>query len=141
RWWWLLVVRWLHKGDGDSGVMMVMVATWVFGWGGDGEAVRRRRLLWGSVVGRCSEGGSSGAAVVRVAAVGVVAAAVGCGVEVVTAAVVVVAVAARDIIGRVIRRNFGFVGKSPPKNFSGGGGVVTGWPAAAGGRRWEEEDG
>nr|GEU46504.1 hypothetical protein [Tanacetum cinerariifolium] len=48
-------------------------------------------------------------------------------------AVVVVAVAARDImdrVDRVIRRNFGFTGKSPPEKFSGGGG--GGWPAAAG---------
>nr|GFB62662.1 hypothetical protein [Tanacetum cinerariifolium] len=101
---------------------------------------QRRRLLWGSVVGRCSEGGSSGAAEVRVAAVGVVAAAVGCGVDVVTAAVVVVAVAARDImdrVDRVIRINFGFAGKSPPENFSGGGGVVAGGgDRLAGGRRW-----
>nr|GEZ79095.1 hypothetical protein [Tanacetum cinerariifolium] len=45
-----------------------------------------------------------------------------------------------DRVDRVIRILFGFAGKSPPEKFSGGG-VVAGWAAAAGGRRWEEGDG
>nr|GEW76138.1 hypothetical protein [Tanacetum cinerariifolium] len=50
---------------------------------------------------------------------------------------VVVAVAARgvgDRIDRLMGVLFGFAEKSPPEKFSGGGGVVAGWPDS-----WERE--
>nr|GEV15658.1 hypothetical protein [Tanacetum cinerariifolium] len=42
-------------------------------------------------------------------------------------------VGASDMVDRIDRKVmilFGFAGKSPPEKFSGGGGVVAGWPAA-----------
>nr|GEV05465.1 zinc finger, CCHC-type [Tanacetum cinerariifolium] len=105
-------------GEGSGGVG---TATAVCGGdGGSGGAWCRQR-----------GGGVDGGSVVMVWMVVV---AVGCDVEVVTAAVKVAREESGvgDRIDRETGSLFGFFGKSPPEKFSGGGGVV----AVVAGRRW-----